>query len=163
LVTTGQYRVNRETESQRPERIECVFLTCFRSDYSFLASVLQYSGIRMHRAETLDEADFLLTVTSGTAFLSDVTFPDGTWRDALAMLAEVHPLTPALVVADPVDWQFLTDAYSRGACGVLWKPIDFIQAIQMIRTADQAAHDRAFFRGEAACLRAAVSGHAPKR
>jgi len=48
----------------------------------------------MHRAETLDEADFLLTVTGATAFVSDVTFPDGTWRDALAMVAEVHPLTP---------------------------------------------------------------------
>jgi DNA-binding NtrC family response regulator len=162
LVTTRQCRVDRETESQRPERIECVFLTCFRSDYSFLATVLQYSAIRMHRAETLDEADFLLTVTGATAFLSDVTFPDGTWRDALAMVAEVHPLTPALVVAEPVDSQFLPDVYRRGACGVLWKPIDFIQALGMIRTADQAARDRAFFRGEAGRLPAAVSGRAGK-
>ncbi len=140
-----------------------MYLTCFRSDYSFLASVLQYSGIRTHRAETSDEADFLLTVTGATAFLSDVTFPDGTWREALAMVTEVHPLIPALIVAGPEDRQFLTDVYRRGACGVLWKPIDFTGAIRMIRTADQAAHDRAFFRGEAACLRAAVSGHAPKR
>ena len=162
MVTTRQCRVDRETESQRPERIECVFLTCFRSDYSFLATVLQYSGIRMHRADTLHEADFLLTVTGGTALLSDVTFPDGTWRDALAMVAEVHPLTPALVVAEPVDSQFLPDVYRRGACGVLWKPIDFIQALGMIRTADQAARDRAFFRGEAGRLPAAVSGRAGK-
>jgi DNA-binding NtrC family response regulator len=162
LAATRQYRIDQETESQRSERIECVFLTCFRSDYSFLASVLQYSGIRMHRAETLEEADFLLTVTAGTAFLSDVTFPDGTWRDALAMVAEVHPLIPALVVADPVDRQFLTDAYPRGACGVLWKPIDFTEAIRLIRTVDEAAHDRAFFRAEASPVRAAVSGQARK-
>jgi DNA-binding NtrC family response regulator len=162
LTTTRRYRVNQEMESQRRERIQCVFLTCFRSDYSFLASVLQYSGIRMHRAETLEEADFLLTVTGGTAFLSDVTFPDGTWREALAMVAEVHPLIPALIVADPVDRQFLTDANARGACGVLWKPIDFNESIRIIRTADEAARDRAFFRGEASSVRAAVSGQAPK-
>ena len=48
----------------------------------------------MHRAENVDEADFLLTATGGTAFLSDVTFPDGTWRDAIDMLAAVVPSFP---------------------------------------------------------------------
>lgn len=148
LATVEHGRIDRERECN-PDRIQCVFLTCFRSDYSFLASVLQYSGIRMHRAETLDEADFLLTVTGGTVFLSDVTFPDGTWRHALAMIAEVHPLVPALVVADPVDERFLRDADRHGACGVLWKPFDFTEVTRMIRTADQAAHDRALLRGEA--------------
>lgn len=157
-----QYRVEKEEEPRGTERIDGVFLTCFRSDYSFLASVLQYSGVRMHRAETLEEADFLLTVTGSTVFLSDVTFPDGTWREALAMVAEVHPLTPALVVAEPVDRQYLRDAYLRGACGVLWKPIDFTETIHMIRTANQAAHDRALWRGETHWQRASVLDHAPK-
>ena len=157
-----RYRVEDQTGRARPEHIDCVFLTGFRSDYSFLASVLQYSGVRLHRAETLEEADFLLTVTGGTVFLSDLTFPEGTWRDALAMVAEVHPLTPALVVAEPVDRQYLRDAYPRGACGVLWKPIDFTEAIRMIRTADQAAHDRAFFRAETPRLQPPVLDRLPK-
>jgi CheY-like chemotaxis protein len=155
------YRVGEKAEPARPERIDCVFLTCFRADYSFLASVLQYSGVRMHRAETPEEADFLLTVTGATVLVSDVTFPTGTWRDALAMLAEVHPLIPALVAAEPVDRQYLRDVYTRGACGVLWKPIDFGEVIRMIRTADQAARDRAFFKSETA-LRASLLDHAQK-
>ena len=31
------------------DMIDCVFLTCFQSDFSFLASVLYYSRIRLHR------------------------------------------------------------------------------------------------------------------
>ena len=157
-----QFRTEAVPEPGRRERIDCVFLTCFRSDYSFLASVLQYSGVRMHQAETLEQADFLLTANSGTVLLSDLTFPDGTWRDALAMLAEVHPLTPGLVVAEPVDRQYLRDVYLRGAYGVLWKPIDFTEAIRTIRTADQAARDRALYRSEMEWRRASVWDQVPK-
>src|SRR5579872_6285939 len=130
-------------------RVECVYLTCFRSTFSTLSTVLHYSGVRMHRAESLEEADFLLTVTDATAFLSDVTFPDGTWRDALGMSAELHPLTPLVVIADPIDHPFLSDTYARGACGILWKPIDFADATRAIRTIDQAAHDRVRWLAEA--------------
>ena len=153
-----QYEAGQEPEFRSPERIECVFLTCIRPDYSILASVVQYSGIRMHRAESLEGADFMLTVSGATAFLCDVTFPDGTWRDALAMVAEVHPLVPALLVAEPVDRPFLPDVYEHGACGVLWKPFDFTHAIQMIRTADQAARDRAIYRSRDRRAQVGVNG-----
>jgi len=130
-------------------RIACVFLTCFRSDFAFLANLLHYSGIRMHRAETVEEADFLLTVTGSTVFLSDVTFVEGTWRDALAMAGGVHPLVASLIVADPVDWPYLSDAFSCGACAVVWKPVDLNDAIHMIRVADQASRDRAIVHRQA--------------
>jgi DNA-binding NtrC family response regulator len=123
--------------------IECVFLTSFLSDFSFLADILCYSGVRMHRAESPDEADFLLTVTASTAFLSDVTFPEGTWRDALRMIAEVHPLIASAIIAEPVEHEFLSDAYAGGACGVLWKPVDLGSAVRTIRSLDQATRDRA--------------------
>jgi DNA-binding NtrC family response regulator len=126
-----------------PRRIECVALTCFTSEFSTWATILGYSGIRLHRAETLEEADFCLTATGATVLLTDVTFLDGTWRDALRMAAGTHPLVAALVVADAVDEAALADAYTRGACAVLWKPIDFIAAIEWIRTVNQAACDRA--------------------
>jgi DNA-binding NtrC family response regulator len=136
-----------EYGDSRPEdhRIHCVFLTCFPSDFSFLATVLYYSRIRMDRADTLDQADFLLTVTPSTVLLSDMTFLDGSWRDALRMASEVHPHVAALVVADPVDRPFLSDsdAYASGACGILWKPLAIDQAIDLIRTADEAAKNRA--------------------
>ncbi len=142
-----QYDILRDRRPQR-ERIGCVFLTCIRSDFSFLATTLRYSGIRMLRAESLDEADFMLTVTGGSVFLSDITFPDGTWRDALYMASEMHPRAASLIVADPVDHPFLSDAYARGACGVIWKPFDFSQAIEMIRAIDQAVRDRAIWLAE---------------
>jgi len=143
-----QHAVHPEPELQRG-RMECVFLTCFRSEFSVLATTLHYSGVRVLRAGSLDEADFLLTVTGATALLSDVTFLDGDWRDAMRMLAQLHPLVPFLIVADPVDSPYLEDAYARGACGVLWKPFDFTLVIQMIRTVGQAARERAIWVEEA--------------
>jgi DNA-binding NarL/FixJ family response regulator len=122
--------------------IDCVVLTCFATEFSFLALVLQYSYIRLHRAETVDQADFLLLATGATSFLTDVTFLDGTWCDALRICAENHPLVASVIVADPVDHPYLGDAYARGACGVLWKPVDLVAATEMIRALHQAAVDR---------------------
>jgi DNA-binding NtrC family response regulator len=122
--------------------IDCVLLTCFASEFSFLSIILQYSHIRLHRAETVEQADFLLLVTDATAFLTDVTYLDGTWREALRMCSENHRRVPSVIVADPADQPFLGDAYVRGACGVLWKPVEVLAAIDMIRTVHQAARDR---------------------
>jgi hypothetical protein len=141
MVQRDQQAVLRDAEFRRG-RIECVYLTSFVSASSFLTSVLQYSGVRMHAARSLEEADFLLTVTGGTAFLADVTFFDGCWRDALDMAGLMHPLVGSLIVADPVDCPFLTGIYERGALGVLWRPFDFTREVSMIRTADQAARER---------------------
>ena len=124
------------------DRIECVYLTCFRPEFTSLAIVMQYSSVRMLQAESLDEADFILTVTGAGVFLTDVTFPDGNWRDALRMAAEMHPHAASLIAAEPVDAPYLTGAGELGACGVLWKPFDFAEAIRLIRTADQASQDR---------------------
>ena len=124
------------------DRIECVYLTCFRAEFSSLAIVMQYSGVRLLQAESLDEADFILTVTGARVFLTDVTFPDGSWRDALYMASETHPHAASLIAAEPVDRPFLADAAACGACGVLWKPFDFSEAGNLIRTADQASRDR---------------------
>lgn len=128
-------------------RIECVYLTCFRDEFAFTPSILRYSGIRMHRAESIEEADFLLTVTGGTVFLCDAAFPEGTWREALETIAAVHPMAAALVVADPVERPYLADAE---ACGLVWKPWRFVETIELIQAADQAAHDRAAWAVEGA-------------
>jgi hypothetical protein len=50
----------------------------------------------------------------------------------------------SLTVAEPADWPLLEDLYSFRGCGVLWKPVDFVEARNLIRTADQAARDRAY-------------------
>jgi DNA-binding NtrC family response regulator len=122
--------------------IDCVFLTCFDFDFHFLANVLLGSGIRMHLAETLEQADFLLTVTGGTVLLTDASFLDGSWDDAIDMLAHFHPLVASLVTADQVDRQFVSEAPNRGACGVLWKPLEWSRVCQFIRAAHEATGER---------------------
>ena len=141
-----QKRVERAGATKH--EIDCVFLTCFDSDFYFLANVFPCSEIRMHRAETLEQADFLLIVTGGTVLLTDVSFLDGFWGDAVDMLAQFHPLVAFLVIADGVDRQFVSEAPRRGACGVLWKPLEFIEVRRSIRTAHEASGERVIWQQE---------------
>ena len=147
LVTPALYSKlggpKKNDRMRRTDKIDCVFLTCNRSDFSFLAIVLQYSCIRMHQARTLEEADFLLTVTEGTVLLSDVKFLDGYWLDALGMISALHPHVASMVVSEEAEHPSLSEAYSVGACAVLRKPIVLDQAIEWIRVLDEAARNRA--------------------
>jgi len=96
----------------------------------------------MHHAESLDQADFLLTVTESTVLLSDVIFVDGFWQRALSMLGDSHPLVTMLVIADPVDRPFLRDLFKRGACGIVWKPFQFEEVKRLIRIVHEASRER---------------------
>lgn len=122
--------------------INCVVLSSFRSEFTFLQNVLRLTGIRMHHAESLDEADFLLTVTESTVLLVDVVFADGSWQNALNLLSNRYPLVTMLVLADPVDRPFLRDLFSLGACGIIWKPFDFHMARRLIRAVHEASRER---------------------
>jgi DNA-binding NtrC family response regulator len=122
--------------------INCVVLTSFRSEFTFLQNVFERTGIRMHHAESLDQADFLLTATESTVLLSDVIFADGFWQGALSVLSDNHPLVTMLVIADPVDKPFLRDLFKRGACGVIWKPFQFGEVRRLIRVVHEASKER---------------------
>lgn len=147
----------RAADLQQRARIEAVFLTCFDTQAFYLASVLNCFGIRLHRADTLEKLDFLLTVTGSTVVLTDPLVVDGDWRDALRFLARVHPAVGCIVTADPLDYPYISDLYERGACGVLWKPLDCVKASRLVRVVDQAACDRMLLSEE----RAASSRPAP--
>jgi len=139
-VTDSQQTI---THSQQDHwRLHCVFITCFRHDFEFYQHLLTYSDIRLHRAETLDEADFLLTVTGSKVLISDTVFLDGSWEDALDMLSCFHSRSSFLVAADPLDERFVADAINRGACGILWKPLDLVELMRLIRTVHDAALER---------------------
>jgi DNA-binding NtrC family response regulator len=122
--------------------VDCVVLTAFVTQFLFLKNVMRLTGIRMHHADTLDQADFLLTVTGSRVVLADAVFPDGACYDALAMLEDRHPLVTVLVVADPVDRGFLRDVRTRGACGIIWRPIEFDGTRRLIRTVHEASKER---------------------
>src|ERR1700678_3220098 len=114
--------------------IDCVVLSSFHSEFTFLRSVLGFSGIRTHHAESLGEADFLLTVTESTVLLVDVIFADGYWQSALRLLGERYPLVGMLVIAEPIDGPFLEELFNRGAFGGLWKPCQFQASRRLIRS-----------------------------
>ena len=122
--------------------IDCVVLSSFESEISFLRNVFRTSGIRVHHAASLVEADFLLTVTGSTVLLCDVIFDGGYWHGALDLLAQSHPLVTMLVIADPVDRPFLEGVFARGACGIIWKPFEFAPVMRQIRTVHEASKER---------------------
>ncbi len=116
----------RAPEPQRNwRRRECVFLTCFEQEFHFLAALLRSGGVYMQRADTVEEADFLLTVSEAHVLLCDVAFLDGTWREAAAMLSSVHPGVPLIVVADSSEaLETLIPLYPQ-VHSVIRKPISF--------------------------------------
>ena len=122
--------------------IDCVVLSSFESEISFLRNVFRTSGIRVHHAASLDEADFLLTVTGSTVLLSDVIFDGGYWQGALALLVKSHPLVAMLVIAEPVDRPYVEDVFAQGACGVIWKPFEFAPVMRTIRVVHEASKER---------------------
>ncbi len=130
------------TPAPGTSHIEGVFLSCFASDCDFLGSVLYHHGIRLHQADTLDAADFLLTVTGSTVLISDTVFLDGSWHDALDMLARTHPRAAFLLAADEVDRQFVREAPDRGAFCILWKPFTMFDLRRRIQAAHDAANER---------------------
>jgi len=133
--------------------IDCVVLSSFRGEFTFLRNVFRPAGIRMHHAESLDQADFLLTVTDSTVLLADVVYADGTWHSALSLLKDRHSLVTTLVIADPVDRPFLGDMFSRGACGIIWKPFEFGAVRRLIRVGHEASKERRALQDETSSTR----------
>ena len=126
-----------ESNAEMRSAIDCVYLSCFAGDARFLASILGLARVRLHRAETLEEADFLITATAATVVLSDMMFLDGSWQHAAAMVRRLHSLLTVLVVADPVDRVELANGASHGVFNICWKPYEVVD----LRRAIQAAHD----------------------
>lgn len=141
--------------------IDCVVLSSFHSEFTFLQNVFRPSGIRMHHAESLDQADFLLTVTESTVLLSDVVFAGGFWHSALSLLGDRHPLATMLVVADSIDHPFLGDLFNHGACGVIWKPFQFDAVRRLIRTAHEASKERRALQDETSVGQRRSGGNPP--
>jgi DNA-binding NtrC family response regulator len=130
-------------------RADIVLLTAFDDEFTFLKNVLGFAGLRVHRARSIEQADFLLLVTEAKVLLSDVAMVDCSWRCAMRLVRERYPLVSPIVIADPIDYPFLHDAFALGACGVLWKPIELSLASRMIWVAREASVERRLLRDEA--------------
>ncbi len=128
-----------EAIASRSRGVGCVFLSCFDQSVRFFASMLSLEDIQIYSASTVEMADFLLLATGGTVLVSDTTFLDGSWEDALAMIQTHHSGVATLICADPIDRQFVASATERGAFEVLWRPIE----LPRLRSSILAAHERA--------------------
>lgn len=128
--------------------IDGVVLTAFDGRFTFLRNTLSYAHIRLRQARNLAEADFLLTVTDATVLLSDVAVVDISWHAVMELLRNHHPATPMILVADPVDRNYVAPAIELGVWGILWIPVEFDVATKLIRTAHEAAEERKLFRRE---------------
>jgi DNA-binding NtrC family response regulator len=103
------------------------------------------SQIRVHAAQTLEMADFLLLATGATVFVLDTHFPGGEWCDAMAMAQRCHPQVAMVICAGEEDRGSLRAAREPGALEVLWRPLE----IEHLRAAIRTAHEVAFERMEA--------------
>jgi DNA-binding NtrC family response regulator len=119
--------------------IDCIFLTCFNSEFQVFAILLGHSGVRMHCADTLEQADFLLAVTGAKVLLSDAVFLDGTWYEAAEMLAYFHSSVTLVVVLDEVEKTFWADALNQGGYDLAPKPLRLSKLHQAIRNAHDTA------------------------
>jgi DNA-binding NarL/FixJ family response regulator len=133
-----------QARGRRPgtSSVECVVFTPSYSEFSFLKNICGCVGIRMHHASTVEQTDFLLIATEASVVVFDAALPDCTWRCAVRLIADHHPLVAMLVIADTVERPLLQDAFSLGVCGVIWKPIQLDTVSNLIRTAHQAWEDR---------------------
>jgi DNA-binding NtrC family response regulator len=102
------------------------------------AVLLGYSGIRMHCADTIEKADFLLTVTGAKVLLSDSVFLDGTWYEAAEMLADVHSSATFVVVLDEAEKTLWADALQRGY-DVASRPLRLDKLHQAVHNAHETA------------------------
>jgi DNA-binding response OmpR family regulator len=122
--------------------VDCVFLSGFDHDVRVFTSMLGPGRISVHGARTIEMADFLLLATGGTVLVLDAHFPDGDWRDALALMRSVHPQVAPLICAEADDRILLEEARDLGALDVLRRPLE----IERLRAAIRAAHEVAMER-----------------
>jgi hypothetical protein len=87
---------------------------------------------------TVEEADFLLTVTEATVLLSDTLVLDGCW-DSLRMCASFHPSVTTFLIANPAQRDYLSQASELGAAGIQWRPLDISYSRKLIQLAHEAA------------------------
>ena len=128
--------------------VDCVVLSCFEHDVLFFRSMLGQAGIRLHRAETVEQADFLLLANAATVLLSDTAFLDGSWESSLAMARDAHPLVAVLVCAAAVDRDFVALAPNCGALGIYWKPLELARLREAILGAHEVSLERMLWRAE---------------
>jgi DNA-binding NtrC family response regulator len=124
-------------------RFSCVFLGCSWEDYQLASGLLHAAHICVHRAGSLEQADSLLGTGDSRVLLTEVAFPGGTWRDALAMTARHGRNVVLVVTAALADERFWLDVLDQGAYDLILKPFVAEELLRILENADACARTRA--------------------
>jgi hypothetical protein len=114
--------------------IECVFLTSSHADVAAVARLVSASGIRIHHARTLEQADFMLLVSGAKVLLADA---GAAWSEAQDMLARVHPGTELVLAV--ADW---SESWADAAYEVVQKPFGAEELKRTLTNAHAVARAR---------------------
>lgn len=139
-------RASAAALESRTTGIDCIFLTCLDDDFDLFKGLLRVSGIRMHRANTVEEADFLLTVTEATVLITDTLFLDGTWNIAAGMISSFHPSVSLLITAEECDRDSVAGRPAGAIHDLVARPMRLTQLRQAIQSAHRATEGRRLFK-----------------
>lgn len=70
---------------------------------------------------------------------TETTFQDGTWEDALAMVAGAHPRAALVLAAGHADERFRIEALERSAFDLIAKPFEAGELRRILENADAYA------------------------
>jgi len=71
--------------------------------------------------------------------LTETTFQDGTWEDALARVARSHPRAALVLAAGHADERFWIDVLERGAFDLVAKPFEAGELRRILENANAYA------------------------
>lgn len=102
--------------------LSCIYLTSCSQAAKRASTLAATAQIRIHHANSLDNAKALLQATKARIILADVTFEKGSWEDAVRM-ASLLPLRVTLVLVSRfVDQRLWIDALEGGAYDLILEP-----------------------------------------
>jgi DNA-binding NtrC family response regulator len=127
---------------RRPPGFACVFLGCSGEDYRLASRLVDSANVRLHRADSLKQADLLLAGGDARVLLTETKFPGGTWRDALEMGAGRYRNVAVVVAATLAGEAFWLDVLEQGAYDLILKPFVAEELLRILANADACARAR---------------------
>lgn len=135
----GKTAAPEDSGDRRSPCITCVFLTPSEQEFDALRRLLAPTTIRIHHAATLEQARFTLTATRTAVVLTEIAFPDGDWKDAKDMLAQLVPRVELVVAALHADEGFWLDVLDGGAYDLVLKPFRAEEVRRILENAESHA------------------------
>jgi DNA-binding NarL/FixJ family response regulator len=103
-------------------RFSCVYLTSCSQAADLVSTLAATAQIRIHHANSLDNAKARIQATKARVILADVAFDKGDWKDAARMAAHLPFQVALVLVSRFVDHWLWIDALEGGAYDLISQP-----------------------------------------